>query len=99
MIIIKPNKHNNDLVYDSVHSFNKYSVSNFNEISSTDSKFDIINKFDKDFERLNDVKSRNKETKQKKTTILKNASLLYYELINMYKKEYFPFKREAGFLK
>ena len=51
MIIIKPNKHNNDLVYDSVHSFNKYSVSNFNEISSTDSKFDIINKFYKDFEK------------------------------------------------
>ena len=41
-------KHNNDLVYNSVHNFNKYSVSSFNEISSIDSKFDIIYKLYKD---------------------------------------------------
>ena len=38
-------KHGNDLVYNSVHNFNKYSVFCFNEISSIDSKFDTINKF------------------------------------------------------
>ena len=31
-------KYDNDLVYDSVHNFNKYRLSNFYEISSTDSK-------------------------------------------------------------
>ena len=41
-------KYNNDLVYNSVHNFNKYSVSSFTEISSIDSKFDTINKFYKD---------------------------------------------------
>ena len=41
----KVNKCNNDLVYDFVHDFNKYSVSNFNQISSVGSKFDTINKF------------------------------------------------------
>ena len=56
----------NDLVYGSVDNFNKYSLLNFNELSSIDSKFDTINKFYKDLLRLNGVKSKNKNTKQKK---------------------------------
>ena len=44
-------KYDNDLVYDWVH--NKYSVSNFNEIPSIDSRFDAISKFHKDLEKLN----------------------------------------------
>ena len=72
-----------------MHNFNKYRVSTFNEISSIDSKFDTINKFYKDLLKLNDVKSQNKITKQKKKiTVLKNASLLYNKWIDMYKKEY-----------
>ena len=66
-------------------NFKKYSLPNFNEIASIDSKFDTIRA---NSIKLNDVKSQNKNTKQKKITVLKNASLLYYELINMYKKEY-----------
>ena len=69
-----------------MHNFNKYSVSSFNEISSIDCKFDTINKFYKDLLKLNDVKSQNKNTKQKKT-VLKNASCM----INVYKKEYEQF--------
>ena len=38
-------KQGHDLIYNSAHNFNKYSVSSFNEISSTDSKFDTKNKF------------------------------------------------------
>ena len=38
-------KYSSDLVYSSVHNFNKYSLPNFNEISSIDSKFDTMNKF------------------------------------------------------
>ena len=56
-------KHENDLVYTSVQNFNKYTVSSFNEISSIDCKFVIINKFYKDFLKLNDVKSQKKITK------------------------------------
>ena len=59
-------KHDNDLVYNSVHNFSKYSLSSFNEISSIDSKFNTINKFYKDILKLNDVKSQNKITDQKK---------------------------------
>ena len=59
-------KHDNRLVYNSVHNINKYSVSSFYEISSIDSKFDTINKFYKDLLKLNDVKSQNENTKQKK---------------------------------
>ena len=64
-------KYDNDLVYDSVHNFNKYSLSNFYEISSTDSKFDTINKFYKDFLKLNNSKSKTEDTKQRKITVLK----------------------------
>ena len=81
-------KHDNDLIYNSVHNFNKYSMSSFNEISSVDSKFDTMSKFHKDLLKLNEVKSQNNNTKRKRITVLKNASLPYYELINMYKKEY-----------
>ena len=56
-------EHDNDLVYNSVHNFNKYSVSSFNEISSIDCKFDTMSKFYKDLLKLNDVKSQNKITK------------------------------------
>ena len=75
-------------MYDSEHNSNKYSVSSFNEISPIDSKFDAINKFYNDFKKLKDAKSQNNNTKQKKTTVLKNASLLYYELVNVYETEY-----------
>ena len=75
-------------MYDSVRNFNKYNVPNFNEISSIVSKFDTINKFYKDLLKLSVVKSRSENKKQKKIGVLKNASVLYYELINMYKKEY-----------
>ena len=63
--------------------FKKQDVSSFNEIS-IDSKFDEINKFYKDFKKLRCAKSKNDKTKQKKITVLKNASLLYDELINIY---------------
>ena len=50
-------KYDNDLVYDSVHNFNKYRLSNFYEISSTDSKLDTMNNFYKDILKLVQVKS------------------------------------------
>ena len=37
------------LYYDSAHNFNKYSVLNFNKLSSIESKLDTQNKFYKDF--------------------------------------------------
>ena len=45
MTKIKVIRHGNNLVYNSVYNFNKYSLANLNEISSIDSKFDIIKKF------------------------------------------------------
>ena len=76
------------MIYDFRRNFNKYIVSGFNEISSFDSKFDTLNKFYKDFKKLKDVRSRNKERKQKKIIVLKSASLRYDELIDIYEKEY-----------
>ena len=79
-------KYDNDLKCDSVHNFNKYRMSHFSKLTSVDS-FDTLNKFYKGFERLEDVKSQNEERKQEKKSVLKNVSLLYYELIDIYKKE------------
>ena len=59
----------------------------FNEISSADSKFDTLNKFYKDFKKLNDVKSQNENTKQKRINMLKNALQIYDDLVDIYKKE------------
>ena len=84
---VSKDKYNNDLVYDSVYNFNKYRVFRFNEISLVDSKFDTLNKFYKDFKKLNDVKSQNENTKQKRINMLKNASLIYDDLVDMYEKE------------
>ena len=53
----KVSQYNHDLYYTSVHNFSKYSLPNFNEISSIESKFDTINKFYKDLLKLNDAKS------------------------------------------
>ena len=66
-------KHDNDLVYNSVHNFNKYSASSLNEISSIDSKFDTINKFYNNLLKLNDVKNQNKITKQKNNNCVKEC--------------------------
>ena len=74
-----------------MHKFNKDRVSHFYEISSTDSKFDTINRFYKYIKKLEDVKSKNKETKQRKITVLKNESLHYYKWVNNIKNNVISF--------
>ena len=83
----KYDKKVNYLVYSSVHNFSKYSLFNFNEISSIDSKFDTINKFYKDLVKSDNVKSRD-DKKQVKADVLKSATQLCNKWIDMYKKEY-----------
>ena len=56
-----------------MHNCNKYSLPNFNEILSIDSKFDTINKFYKDIPKLNNVKSPD-DKKQKKADVLKKCN-------------------------
>ena len=76
-------KYSNDLHYDSVHNFNKYNVSNFNEIVSFDSKFDTLKKFYKNLQKLKGVNSKSQETKQRKIKVLNKPSLLYDELVTI----------------
>ena len=45
-----------------MYNFYKCNVSNFNEITSVDSKFDTLNKFYKEFKKLESVESKTKET-------------------------------------
>ena len=67
-------KYDNDLVYDFVHNFNRYRLFNFYEISSTESKFDTIDKFYKDLLKLNNVKSKTEDTKLKKNKCVKKCN-------------------------
>ena len=76
------------MYYDSVRNFNKYSLPNFNETSSVESKVDTLNNFYKDFIKLQGIKSKTHERKQNKMTVLNNASLLYDELISIFLKKY-----------
>ena len=67
------------------------SASSFNEISSIDSKFDTLNMFYKDFKKLNDVKSQNKNTKQRKITVLKMRHCFMISLLICIKKNIIRF--------
>ena len=75
-------KYNNNLMYNFVHNFIKYSMSNFNEIPSLDSKFDTLNKFYNDFKKWNVLKvkpvkqSKKKKNKTKKKCTKKCTSAL-----------------------
>ena len=67
---------NNKCKYDFVHNFNKYNVTNVNEISSIDSKFDALNKFYKDFVNLKGAKSKSRETSKKNKSTKKCINAL-----------------------
>ena len=81
------NKTKNPLIYDSKHSFYKYRLSEFNKISSIDSKFDIIEKCYKDFISLTDVDAE-PENIEHKLVVLNKVSKIYDNLIKEYKKVY-----------
>ena len=53
-------------MYNSVHNFNKYTMSNFIKILSNDSSFDTLNRFYKDIKQLEGVRSQTNERKQRK---------------------------------
>ena len=75
------------MIYDSKHSFYKYRLSEFNKISSIDSKFDIIEKCYKDFISLMDVDAE-PENIEHKLVVLNTVSKLYGDLIKEYKQVY-----------
>ena len=52
-------------MHDFVHNFNKHSAPNFNKITSVDSKVDTLNNFHKKFIKLQDIRSKTKESKRK----------------------------------
>ena len=81
------NKTKNPLIYDSKHSFYKYRLSEFNKISSIDSKFDIIEKCYKDFISLMDVDAE-PENVEHKLVVLNKVSKLFDDLIKEYKQVY-----------
>ena len=45
------------------------------------------NVYCKDFQKLKGIKIKSEETKQRKIKVLNNASLLYDELVRIYKKK------------
>ena len=85
--ILKQIRLKNPLIYDSKHSFYKYRLSEFNKISSIDSKFDTIEKCYKDFITLTDVDAE-PENIEHKLVVLNKVPKSYDNLIKEYKKVY-----------
>ena len=75
------------MIYDSKHSFYKYRLSEFNKISSIDSKFGIIEKCYEDFISLTDADAE-PENIEHKLVVLNKASKLYDDLIKEFKNIY-----------
>ena len=75
------------LIYNSKHSFYKYRLSEFNKISSVDSKFNKIEEYCDDSIALKDVDAEPENIKHK-FVVLNKASELYDNLIKEYKKAY-----------
>ena len=63
-------------------------MSKFNKITSVESKFGTLNQFYKEFKKLRGVKIKYDNTKHKKITVLKTASMLYDVLVTDYRKDY-----------
>ena len=83
------NKIQNPLIYDAKHSFYKYRLSEFNKISSNDSKLDKIEKCYQYFIALMDVDAE-PENITHKIVVLNKVSILYDNLM----KECKAYERE-----
>ena len=84
---IKKTKTKNDLSYDSNHNFYKYRLRNFLQISSTESEFDELEMFYRDFISLKFLDA-SPEKRNYKSTVLNNAS-------NLYNNEFIPDSRKV----
>ena len=82
---MKKNKTKNLLIYNSKHSFYKYTLSEFIKLSSADSKFNKIEECYDDFIALKDVDAEPENIKHK-LVVLNEVSKLYDDLIKEYKK-------------
>ena len=65
------------MVHDSAHTFKKYSVSSFNEITSIDSKFDTLNKFAKILKNYRVLKVKPKKQNKRKYIDYKDFMKIY----------------------
>ena len=84
---IKKTKTKNHLNYDSNHNFYKYRLRNFLQISSTESEFDELEMFYRDFISLKFLDA-SPEKRNYKSTVLNNAS-------NLYNNEFIPDSRKV----
>ena len=84
----KKTKNKSDLIYDSNHSFYKYRLKKFSEISSIECKFDMLEVFYKEFTSLKFVDAK-LEKRDHEFIVFNNASNLYNnKLTPEYQKAY-----------
>ena len=81
-------KARNSLIYDQNHIFYKYRLTKFSNISSVESKFDMLEMFYGEFICLKSLEDRTKENTNHKFVVLNNALNEYGKLIKEYKKVY-----------
>ena len=78
----------NSLIYDQNHNFYKYRLDKFSNISSIESKFDMLEMFYKEFITLKSLEVKTEENTNHKFVVLNNALNEYDKLIKEYKKVY-----------
>ena len=77
-----------NLYYDSNHNFYKCRLSNFSQMSSVESKFEMLEIFYSEFISLKFIEAKGEKTNNK-FTVLNNATNFYNnELISEYRKVY-----------
>ena len=76
------------MIYDQNHNFYKYRLDKFSNISSIESKFDMLEMFYKEFITLKSLEVKTEENTNHKFVVLNNALNEYDKLIKEYKKVY-----------
>ena len=76
------------MIYDQNHNFYKYRLDKFSNISSIESKFDMLEMFYKEFITLKSLEVKMEENTNHKFVVLNNALNEYDKLIKEYKKVY-----------
>ena len=86
----KPSKDEEDdnLKYSSMYTFNKYKITELDNLTSLQSKFNYINEFAQKRNRLYEVRPRNDTNKAKKQKVYNSLGKRYNELLDEYIRYY-----------
>ena len=84
----KTNNQSKKLIYDGNHSFAELKNTDNIKKLSLDSMFNTMKDYHKKLNKLNNLKTRTKDTEKRKQEVLTNVGNIYNELYDIYKSKY-----------